>query len=71
MGVLIYLPERSHTPRRMALPLPEPAQILFFTGVRYVRHEDRQGVDAGPQGRLDAPRNGSASDTPRPRRRRG
>ncbi len=63
MGIVIYLPERvdadaAREPRKLG-----PAQILFFTGVRYERHPD--GPDA--QGRAsDRP----VADAPRPRRRR-
>lgn len=68
MGVLIYLAEpRSRlnavqtVPRLDGVAPEQSAQILFFTGVRYVRDHSE----------TPAPGAGSASDAPRPRRRRG
>ena len=68
MSVLIYLsawqsrPDAVQVTARLDEDAPQgPAQILFFTGVRYVR--DNSGNPA--------PGAGSANDAPRPRRRRG
>jgi hypothetical protein len=70
MGVLIHLPERPirepASRARAAVTVAGVAEILFFTGVRYVRET---GVDSPVTGGT-AP-NGPASDAPRTRRRRG
>jgi hypothetical protein len=76
MGILIYLPSRPEAPRSEAVTSPNAAQILFFTGVRYMRHEEPQSLDtvrrkaARPDVATIATR-GAHSDTPRTRRRRG
>jgi hypothetical protein len=67
MGVLIYLPERPQASRGVGEPIPGPAQILFFTGVRYVR--DEAAGTAGANHTTASTRR--ASDTSRDRRRRG
>lgn len=63
MGILVHLPERP--PRRnpvdVAIPAARQADILFFTGVRYVREDDA----------VTRPRTGASDDAPRPRSRRG
>ncbi len=70
MGVLIYLPERAQASLGASEPAQGPAQILFFTGVRYVR-DDVSAAETGDGRGNAAQRTRSASDTPRDRRRRG
>jgi hypothetical protein len=66
MGVLIYFPERPETTRRSEDVAGTGAQILFFTGIRYERHED--AMPAAKAGRQARP---AIGETARPRRRRG
>jgi hypothetical protein len=66
MGVLIYLPERPQPARDHAAKLAGAAEILFFTGIRYERHDEpvTPATTARPVKR-------NIGETPRPRRRRG
>jgi hypothetical protein len=66
MGVLIYLPERPEPARNHEPRPPGAAEILFFTGIRYERHDD-----AVTPATTSRPAKRSIGDTPRPRRRRG
>ncbi|MGL4729478.1 MAG: hypothetical protein ACRCWO_12060 [Bosea sp. (in: a-proteobacteria)] len=75
MGVLIYLPERPEAPRSVAAAKHQEAQIMFFTGVRYMRHEDASHEDTRHEdaqySQAQTAAQGASSHTPRPRRRRG
>jgi hypothetical protein len=81
MGVLIYLPERPESARNHAgIPLgaapARAAEILFFTGIRYERHDDpvtqvTTSTATTARATTSRPVKRSIGDTPRPRRRRG
>ncbi len=70
MGVLIHLPVRTiredEGRARPAVSASAMADILFFTGVRYVREPAGESPVTG-----GTSPNGPASDAPRARRRRG
>jgi len=56
MGILIPMPRPKRKDREP--PPPGGADLLFFTGVRYERHDDKPVASPGAEGR------------PRTRRRR-
>ncbi|MGL5362799.1 MAG: hypothetical protein ACRDBH_07965 [Bosea sp. (in: a-proteobacteria)] len=67
MGVIIALPQRQMAkPDDAVVASQGPCEILFFTGVRYQRHEEeRAQVEKPARPASGRPRNGT------PRRRRG
>jgi hypothetical protein len=71
MGILIHFPERPERAGTGEASAGYAAQILFFTGVRYERHDDA-AAPSGPA-RTRAARQGrpAIGDASRPRRRRG
>jgi len=63
MGEIVPFPA-ARRPRAAASPPEGPVEILFFLGVRYVRHEDAVG---GPKNDKS---NGDKSNGAAPRRAR-
>jgi hypothetical protein len=66
MGVLIFLPERPESSRGSSVAQAQSAEILFFTGIRYERHDEEDQSARAPR-----PARRNLGDTSRPRRRRG
>ena len=71
MGVLIYLPERPQPARELSSGPARSAEILFFTGVRYERHDDQPAPGASARSAAARRAGRNLGDTPRSRRRRG
>jgi hypothetical protein len=66
MGALIYLPDRPESTRSSSPRRAQEAQILFFTGIRYERHDSEE-----EPAKVARPARRNLGDTLRPRRRRG